>query len=54
MPRIDTLQVGWLWVAFTVNDWGHKGTPRWGVTKDHAYNRVVAALSTPTEGQEAS
>lgn len=45
MPRIDSIRLArWLWVSFSVNDWGEYKAARFGFTQYQSWRRSIAAL----------
>ena len=44
MPRIETIKVGLIWVAWNENDYGVKTYSRIGFTENQARSRVAQAL----------
>lgn len=47
MPRVLSVRVLRLWVAFTLNDWGETGPPRLGLTRRQAEMRAVFVEPDP-------
>lgn len=44
MPKIHTLRLGPIWLAFTIDDFGTTGKPRLGISRQQATGRVLARL----------
>lgn len=47
MPRVVSVRVLRLWVAFTLNDYGETGPPRLGLTRRQAEMRAAFAEPDP-------